>query len=109
MTAERFRQIRNVFEAALDHGEADRTAWLVEACQGDASLQAEVDALLQQYEKRSGVLDSPAVETLPSSRLEGRRVGAWESCGRSAGAVWRWFIWRSGPTELFKCKPPSKF
>ena len=35
MTAERFRQIRNVFEASLDRTEGSRASFLDEACQGD--------------------------------------------------------------------------
>lgn len=90
MTAERFRQIRNLFEAAMDHGETDRAEWLAEACQGDIGLRAEVDALLKQYEKRSGVLDSPAVQPVSTPRLEGRRIEPWEilrELGRGGMAV----------------------
>ena len=76
MTAERFRQIRNVFDAAMDQPEgAARAAWLAEACQGDPTLRDEVSELLRQHEKTSGVLDEPAVH---SQRLEGRRLGPWE-------------------------------
>ena len=64
MTAEPFGKIRKVFEAAIDCSEADRIPSLTQACQGDPSIRAEVDALLEQYEKRSGVLDTPAVEAL---------------------------------------------
>ncbi|MGI8743625.1 MAG: serine/threonine-protein kinase [Bryobacteraceae bacterium] len=95
MTAERFRQIRNVFEAALDRSGADRALWLAQACQGDSGLGQEVAALLAQSERRSGVIDSPAVELLAGpyesqSRWEGRRIGAWEilrELGRGGMAV----------------------
>ncbi len=90
MTAERFRQIRNVFEAAMDHSEATRAAWLAEACRNDEPLREEVDALLRQYEKRSGVLDAPAAEAIQVTRLEGLQVGAWEilrEIGRGGMAV----------------------
>ena len=108
MTAERFRQIRNVFEAAMDHGETDRTAWLAEACQGDTGLRAEVDALLKQYEKHSGVLDASAVEALPGARLEGRRIGAWEILRESGRCGRPWSIWHAGRMAPFTCRRPSR-
>lgn len=83
MTAERFRQIRQVFEAALDQPDAERKQWLAEACQGDGAMEIEVNELLGQHQKRSGLLDSPAfpaIDTPAASqpRMEGRRLGAWE-------------------------------
>lgn len=81
MTAERFRQIRNVFDAAMDQAAEDRAAWLAAACEGDEPLRAEVEELLRQHQKRSGVLDGPAAaieELAAGQRLEGRRIGPWE-------------------------------
>ncbi len=81
MKAERFRQIRNVFDAAMDQPEADRASWVAEACQGDQSLQVEVNELLEQQQRRAGILDSPAVavaELAAGDRMEGRRIGVWE-------------------------------
>src|SRR4051794_16139434 len=83
MTAERLRQIRNVFEAALDRPAADRLAWVEGACNGDAELQSEVHALLTHYDDRSVLIDQPIFEFDPAaagtpSRWEGRRVGPWD-------------------------------
>jgi serine/threonine protein kinase len=84
MTAERFRQIRNLFEAALDRPTADRPVWLEDACMGDADLRNEVEALLTHYHQRSLMVDKPVVDLFSPagvdvlSRWEGRRVGAWE-------------------------------
>ena len=47
MTVERFRQIRNVYEAALEvEDPLGRTAFLALACQGDEDLGLEVSKLL---------------------------------------------------------------
>src|SRR5688500_13164226 len=84
MTAERFRQIRNLFEAALDRPTVDRPVWLEDACMGDADLRNEVEALLTHYRQRSLMVDKPVVDLFSPagvdvlSRWEGRRVGAWE-------------------------------
>jgi len=42
MKAERFRQIRNLFDAALEREQEARNAFLREACQGDEELLMEV-------------------------------------------------------------------
>jgi serine/threonine protein kinase len=84
MTAERFRQIRNVFEAALDRPVAEREAWLEDACRDDKALRVEVDTLLQHHDARTVMVDRPALdlfspaESETISRWEGQRVGLWE-------------------------------
>jgi len=42
MDPERFRQIRNLFQAALERDASARADFLKEACLGDEPLQAEV-------------------------------------------------------------------
>ncbi len=46
MTPERFRQVDDLFQAALDLGPAERAAFLDQACGGDAELRQEVNLLL---------------------------------------------------------------
>lgn len=72
---ERFQQVRNVFDAALERTGAAREAYLREACAGDENLGREVGELLAAHESGSEVLDTPV---LPGRRLEGRRIGAYE-------------------------------
>ena len=43
MTPERFQEVRQLFEAALDHRPEDRFRWLGEACSGDRQLYEEVE------------------------------------------------------------------
>ena len=60
MTIERFRQIRNVYEAALEvEDPADRTAFLAQACQGDEALGLEVRKLLIANQCAAGFIDGP--------------------------------------------------
>jgi eukaryotic-like serine/threonine-protein kinase len=60
MIAERWRQIRNVLEKALELPPGDRSAYLHQACSSDLSLRQEVEALLASSEKvRSSFLQSP--------------------------------------------------
>jgi serine/threonine protein kinase len=78
MTPERFRQIRNLFEAILERPPDARGAFLVEACAGDTDLQAEVEKLLAAHQQDTNLLAGPAVPPENPQRLEGRRVGPYE-------------------------------
>src|ERR1700757_1384684 len=51
MEPERWRQIEDLFQNALDCEPGRRTAFLDSACSGDASLRQEIESLLASYEK----------------------------------------------------------
>jgi serine/threonine protein kinase len=78
MTPERYRQIRNLFEAIVERPLDTRGTFLAEACDGDADLKAEVERLLAAHRHDTNVLAEPAIPPENSPRLEGRRVGPYE-------------------------------
>ena len=53
MEPERWQRLRELFEAAVGLGPAERSSYLERACGGDAELRREVEALLRQ-EMKSG-------------------------------------------------------
>src|SRR6516162_7928597 len=56
---------RTIFMAALEKdGPADRSAYLDEACAGDAALRRRVEALLKAHDDAGAFLDRPAVEQI---------------------------------------------
>ncbi len=75
MTPQRFQQIRNVFEAAVEREASAQRGFLEEACRGDEDLCAEVARLLAAHERPAGVLEPPAAGIV---RMEGRRLGPYE-------------------------------
>ena len=80
MTPERFQQVRNLFEAAVERGTLDRGAFLVDACGSDMDLEAEVRRLLDAHEATVTIRESAPgnlVRTDPGSR-EGSRLGSYE-------------------------------
>jgi len=84
MTPERFRQVRNVFEAALEKPPHERDSFLANAAAstGDPSLLDDVARLLEAHQRRVTFLDgtmtaTPDLRTDPA-RMEGRRLGAFE-------------------------------
>ncbi|HEX6624624.1 MAG TPA: protein kinase [Pyrinomonadaceae bacterium] len=62
MTPERWRQVEEIFQTALDLAPGERAPFLEEACGGDAELRRDVEAMLAQYEEAGDFLDEPLVE-----------------------------------------------
>ena len=81
MTPERWRQIGDLFDAAVRIDPAGREAWLRDACGGDDDLRAEVGRLLAQDERadRDGFLTPPGT-TGPTAD----RTGSWPPRGAAA-------------------------
>jgi serine/threonine protein kinase/Tol biopolymer transport system component len=71
MTPERWRQVTDVFQAALAHAPASRDAFLDDACRHDAGLRSEVDVLLAAHVNASA-LDRP-IAGMPLAA--GARIG----------------------------------
>src|SRR5262245_13360755 len=83
MTPERWKQISLIYEGALMRAASDRAAFLADACAGDASLQREVQALLDQPTSPKG-LDGLTPSAIAhamgddaDSGLTGRRFGVY--------------------------------
>ncbi len=62
MTAERWRQLEDIFQEALDAAPAARTRVLDRACAGDAALREEVECLLREAEDSGDFLETPAMD-----------------------------------------------
>jgi eukaryotic-like serine/threonine-protein kinase len=63
MNPERWAQIDQLLDEALARPAEMRAAWLTQACQGDAELQAEVASLLAAHDKANAkFLQAPAME-----------------------------------------------
>jgi serine/threonine protein kinase len=82
MTPERFRQVRNLFEAALEKQPAERGVFVDQAAQSDQDLRAEVERMLDAHLRTVTFFDGstaapPTLSTDPQ-RMEGRRFGPYE-------------------------------
>src|SRR5262245_12050322 len=60
MKPERWQQVNQLFQAALERGPEDRLAFISEACGADDSLRREVEALLAADAKAGNLIESPA-------------------------------------------------
>lgn len=85
MTPERYAQIEQIFNAALDLQSADRPAFLDQACKGDELLRNEVDALLATHSLPENLIDRPAIDIAAKILAEaqarsllGQKIGIYE-------------------------------
>lgn len=61
MTPERWQQVEEVLQAALDRAPVDRAAFLEQVCAGDAELQTEASSLVSAYESAADFIEEPAI------------------------------------------------
>jgi len=62
MEAERWRQIDELLEAALEIDAGRRAAFLHEACAGDEGLFREVEELVKAHAQASDFIEAPALQ-----------------------------------------------
>src|SRR5437763_3573044 len=75
MKAERWKQVNDLFQSAVERAPGERAAFLHEACHGDEGLRREVDSLLTSHERAENFIESPAFEIAPEL-LFNDRAGA---------------------------------
>ena len=61
MTPERWQQVDQLLEQALEHAPDRRDDFLEEACQGDAALRQEVESLLSAHKQAGSLLSAPVI------------------------------------------------
>ena len=62
MDAKQWKQIKEVYDRALDLSREEREGFLAEACGGDDDLRREIESLLAAHEDAGTFLQAPAVE-----------------------------------------------
>ena len=61
MTPERWKQIEEVFQTALDLPAAERPEFVARSCAGDEELRRQVEALVAQHDEAGDFIENPAV------------------------------------------------
>src|SRR2546423_6757334 len=61
MSPERWKQIEEVLQSALDLSESERGGFIASACADDDALREQVEALVHQYEQAGDFIEAPAV------------------------------------------------
>ncbi len=62
MTPERYKEVGQLYRAALEVEPERRAVFLAEACSGDETLRQEVESLFDYEAQRGGLIDQPALE-----------------------------------------------
>src|SRR5438046_2484728 len=62
MTPERWQQVKQIFQSALERNPAERSAFLTEACAGDAALRGEVESLISSHKQAGDSIEAMAME-----------------------------------------------
>jgi serine/threonine protein kinase/tetratricopeptide (TPR) repeat protein len=87
MTADRWRQVEDLFHQALDQPEPDRRAWLDQACAGDNELKSEILSLLASDLESEGkfvgaqveqAVIAMAAEPSADQKISDRRIGPYK-------------------------------
>src|SRR5215210_2165163 len=87
MTPERWRQVEEIFQAALDLSPEDRNRYVSDVCAQGTELRRDVESLLTQYDSAGELLEQPVYGNTEMSALEsfvedkdpmlGRRLGSY--------------------------------
>lgn len=85
MTPERWQQVKELFQSALEGEGSHRAAFLDEACEGDPALRKQVEALIASHEGAPDFLESLALKVMAQPFTEdeagfalGQRIGSYE-------------------------------
>src|SRR5688572_27902551 len=97
MTPERWQQLKQIFQSALERKPAERSAFLNEACAGDEELRSEVESLISSHDQAGDSIEAMAVEAatemLANDRaIVGKQIGRYKVLSR---------IGRGGMGEVF--------
>src|SRR5215204_5686390 len=62
MTPERWLQLKQIFQSALERNPAERPAFLSRACADDPALRGEVESLIASHEQAGDSIEAMAAE-----------------------------------------------
>ncbi len=100
MTPERWQQVKEIFNSAINYRPDERSVFLSKTCLEDEELRNEVESLIRSYEKSGEFIDAPAFKEAAelfgdekSELSRGRRLPRLKSSPSSAGEGWVKSTW----------------
>ena len=98
MNPERWQQLKQIFQSALERDPAERSAFLNQACGGDVALRDEVESLITSHNEAGDSIEIMAAEaatkvlSAEQGSIEGKQIGHYHVLSR---------IGRGGMGEVF--------
>src|SRR6478752_7279831 len=65
MKAERWKQVNDLFQSAVERAPEERAAFLDESCHDDEGMRREVESLLTSHQRAENFIEVPAFEVAP--------------------------------------------
>jgi serine/threonine protein kinase len=84
--AERWRQVEQLYHAALEQKENERGAYLERSCAGDQALRIEVESLIAYSQQTGRLLDKPAWEVVAAEMAQDLRAQDDNKADKMTGA-----------------------
>ncbi len=99
MTPERWQQVKQIFQSALERNPAERSAFLNQACADDPALRSEVESLIASHDQAGDSIEAMAAEAAtemlasdPVGPIVGKQISHYQVVSR---------IGRGGMGEVF--------
>ena len=105
MTPERWQQVKQIFQSALERNPAERSAFLNQACADDPALRSEVESLISSHDQAGDSIEAMAMEAATemlayeqAGRIVGQQIGHYQVLSH---------IGRGGMGEVFLAQDNS--
>ena len=103
MAPERWQQLKQIFQSALERNPAERSAFLNQACAGDPALRSEIESLISSHDQAGNSIEAmaakAATEMLGDDRaIVGKQIGRYRVLSH---------IGRGGMGEVFLAQDTS--
>lgn len=83
MTPERWQQLKQIFQSALERNPAERSAFLSQACANDPALRSDVESLIASHDQAGDSIEAMAAEAATEMLgndhvIAGRQIGHYQ-------------------------------
>src|SRR5438128_281633 len=85
MTPERWQQVKQIFQSAIERPPSERDGFISQACADDAALRSEVESLISSHDQAGDSIEAIAAEAATemfadeqAGRIVGKQIGHYQ-------------------------------